>query len=367
MKSVNLFLCIVLTLLDYSYSQAQEDNGYIDKKITVIGANLDYGYLLKHTPTLEAIPTAYPSGISVSWSKFLLTNNAWEFCNCFPRVGVDLGYWNWDNPDVLGHGILSMGFIEPYFRTQKKTNLFFRMGMGGAYLTEPYDEQNNPLNEAYSTDLSFALMVGMGLNFRLEDSWNLQFLVKYNHTSNGGVNTPNKGLNFPTLSMGVHKSLEPIMFPNLKKIGKREPPEDKTRLSLTHFSGWSNATVGDKDKFYVFGFFGKYSRWLGSRSALTAGTEVIFDYSRKEQILLDNLDNNFVQAAVTVGHEFWLGRVTFSQDLGIYYFNDYRINDDIYQRYTLTYNFNTHFFGGFSLKAHGHVADFFDFRIGYTF
>jgi hypothetical protein len=58
------------------------------------------------------------------------------------------------------------------------------------------------------------------------------------------------------------------------------------------------------------------------------------------------------------------GRVSFSQQLGIYYFNEYRINDDVYQRFGLTYHFNRHFFAGFNLKVHRHVADFFDLRLG---
>jgi hypothetical protein len=60
-----------------------------------------------------------------------------------------------------------MGFVEPYFRTHKKTNLFFRAGLGGAYLTQPFDENLNPQNLSYSTDLSFVLMVGAGVNYRL--------------------------------------------------------------------------------------------------------------------------------------------------------------------------------------------------------
>jgi opacity protein-like surface antigen len=351
----------------YSFLGAQSEAEFNDEKITVVGVNLDYGYLLKHTPSLRQIDDAYPSAITLDWSKLLLTQNAWDFCNCFPRVGIDLAYWNWDNPDVLGNGILAMGYVEPYFRTQKRTNLFVRMGLGGAYLTQPYDEQTNPLNESYSTNLSFALVVGLGVNYRLTDSWNLRLAAKYNHTSNGGISTPNKGLNFPSLSLGVNKSLEPVVYPNSRKNGKREPPKNKKRFTLAHFSGWSNAAVGDKDKFYVFGFNGKYSRWIGGRSALTGGTELIFDYSRREQIELDGADADFFQAAALVGHEFWLGKVTFSQELGVYYYNDYHINDDIYQRYGLTYNFNKHVFAGFSLKAHGHVADFFDLRVGYTF
>jgi opacity protein-like surface antigen len=364
---IRLTLGLLIYFLCCIGINAQNNSVLQDSTVTIIGFNLDYGSLLKHTPSLRQIDDAYPSAITVDWSRLLLTKSAWDFCNCFPRIGVDLAYWNWDNPDVLGSGVLAMAYAEPYFRTQKRTNLFFRMGMGGAYLTQPYDEQTNPLNESYSTNLSFALMVGLGINYRLTDSWNLRFAAKYNHTSNGGIRTPNKGLNFPSLSVGVNKSLRPVEYPNYDKNGKRPPPDKKERISVAHFSGWSNASVGDKDKFYVFGFMGKYSRWIGGRSALTGGTELIFDYSRREQIKLDEADANFFQAAALIGHEFWLGKVTFSQELGIYYYNDYRINDDIYQRYGLTYSFSEHIFAGFSLKAHRHVADFIDLRIGYTF
>ncbi|WP_299519195.1 acyloxyacyl hydrolase [Winogradskyella sp.] len=358
-----LFALVFLTFFAY----AQTETTFVESKPTFIGITLDYGSLLKHAPSLRQIPDAYPSGIGVDWGKLLLTQRAWDFCSCFPKVGINLSYWSFDNPDVLGNGLIAMGYVEPYFRTQKRTNLFFRMGIGGAYLTQPFDEIDNPLNESYSTNLSFALLVGLGINYRLNDKLNLRLAANYNHTSNGGVSTPNKGLNFPSLSLGVNSSLEDVVYPHLKKIGKRQPPEDKERISIAHFSGWSNAAVGDKDKFYVFGFMGKYSRWIGGRSAITGSTELIFDYSRREQIKLDGADASFVQAAALVGHEFWLGRVTFSQELGIYYFNDYRINDDVYQRYGLNYHFKNNLFFGFNLKAHRHVADFFDLRIGYTF
>jgi hypothetical protein len=358
-----LFVSINLPTLVWSQTQVAD----VNRKPTLIGVSFDYGYILKHSENLRELEDAFPVGIGLEWSKMLLTRNAWEFCNCLPRLGVELAYWSWDNPDILGNGLLAMGFVEPYFRTHKKTNLFFRAGLGGAYLTQPFDENLNPQNLSYSTDLSFVLMVGAGVNYRLTNEWNMGLLAKYNHTSNGGIKTPNKGINFPSISFRINKSLEPVDFPDFQKVENRKPPDDLFRISVAHFSGWSNASVGDRDKFYVFGLNGKYSRWIGRRSAISAGTEFIFDYSRKEQIRLDNQENNFVQAAALIGHEFWLGRVTFSQQLGVYYYNDYRINDDIYQRYGLTYSFSKHIFAGFNLKAHRHVADFFDLRIGYTF
>lgn len=359
--------CMLAMLFCLSSMTAQQEISFEERRPTVLGLSFDQGFLIRHTSTLREIDDAYPSGLSAEWSKFLITKNAWEFCNCFPRVGVEAGFWRWDNPEVLGNGVLAIGFVEPYFNTSSKFNFFFRAGLGGAYLSQPYDEQTNPLNESYSTALSFAIEIGTGLNYRLDDTWSVRLAVMYNHTSNGGVRTPNKGLNFPTLSLGVLRILQPLNFPDPPKIGKRKPPSERSRTTIMHFSGYSNASVGDKDKFYVFGFAGKYSRWIGGRSAITGGSEIIFDYSRREQIDREGSDDSFVQAAAILGHEFWLGKVTFSQALGVYYFNEYRINDDIYQRYSLTYNFNRQFSLGFSLKAHRHVADFIDLRVGYTF
>lgn len=359
LKSLYLFILC----LNLSFGQ---EESVIDHP-TFIGSSLDYSYILQHTSSLREIGDAYPKGISLEWSKLLLSRKAYEFCNCFPKLGLELSYWDFDKPDILGQSLIALGFAEPYFRADKKLNYFFRLGLGGTYLTTPFDPVTNLLNETYSTNLSLVIMVGVGINYRLDESWNIRLLSKYNHTSNGGISTPNKGINFPSLSLGVAKSLTPVLFPDYQRVEKRKLPKDKERITISHFSGWSNAQVGKKDKFYVFGVSGRYSRWIGGRSAVNAGTELIFDLSRRQLIKNEGYDNNFIQAGTLIGHEFWLGKVTFGQQLGIYYFNDYRINDNLYQRYTLTYNFSDQFFAGFGLKAHRHVADFFDLRLGYRF
>jgi len=364
MKTFFLAILVFLCVLS-SWGQSKDEQH--EKNPSFIGLSFEYGHILKHTHSLRKLDNSFPTGISLDYSKFLLQKEAFEFCNCFPKLGVEVSYFDFDNEEILGHGFLGIGYLEPYFRTDKKMNLFFRIGLGGAYLSNPFDDISNPTNDLYSTDLSFVLMVGLGINYRLNEKWNLRLMSKYNHTSNGGVNTPNRGLNFPTLGMGFTYSLSDWEFPDYKKIGKREPPKHKERISITHFSGWSNTSIGGKDKFFVSGFEGKYSRWIGGRSAISGGTEMIFDFSKRKLIQERGDGENFVQAAALIGHEFWLGKVTFSQQIGYYYWNEYRNSDRFYQRYTLTYDINQNLFAGFGLKAHRHIADFFDLRIGYKF
>ena len=118
------FLIVLIYLLLFDIVSGQETTTNTSEKPNFIGLSFDYGFLIKHTPSLREIDDAYPSAISVDWSQLLLTQNAWEFCNCFPRVGVDVALWNWDNREVLGYGVLGMGYLEPYFNTQSRTNLF---------------------------------------------------------------------------------------------------------------------------------------------------------------------------------------------------------------------------------------------------
>ncbi len=342
-------------------------NSFEDQRPTVWGIYFDQAYLLKHSENLRQLDDSYPRGITLEWSKFLITQKSWDFCRCFPRAGVSLGYWNWDNRQVLGHGVLVVGFLEPHFFTDSRVNLLFRGGIGAAYLTKPYDSVTNPLNLSYSTDLSFALELGVGASYRLSPEMNIKLLAKYNHTSNGGISDPNKGLNFPSVSLGLTKSFKPIVFPNDPRQLENNKLEDKERIVASVFGGWSNAELGDQDKFLVIGINGKYSRYIGGRSALTGGIELIADYSRKRFIELTGLNKDFLQAGILVGHEFWLGKVTFAQELGFYAYRPFRNTDDFYQRYSLYYALSEKISLGSSVKVHGHVADFIDFRIGYRF
>ncbi len=330
------------------------------------GISLQYGSIIVHSKNISNLENTYPKGFSLEGGKHFLNREAFDFCACYPRVGGSLSFWDWDKPEVLGFGIVGLAFVEPYFMTDRRLNLFFRMGIGGALLTNPYDAEENPTNLAYSTLLNFPIELGVGLNYRLNQQYNLQLAFKYNHLSNGGYRSPNKGINFPTLSLGLNRYLRDIDFPNYERKQVELTPKEKNRLNLALLSGWSNAKVGAKDKFFVSGITFRYSRWVISKSALNIGTEGVADLSKREQLKAEGSNTDYHQAAILVGHEFWLGRFTFSQQLGIYYFDKFKKDDRTYQRYGLIYRLKKGLTVGFNLKTHRHVADFFDLRIGWV-
>ncbi len=61
-----------------------------------------------------------------------------------------------------------------------------------------------------------------------------------------------------------------------------------------------------------------------------------------------------------------MGRFIFRQHYAVYVYNHYGGASDIYQRYFLDFLITKKLTTGISLKSHGLVADFLDYRFGFS-
>ena len=257
--------------------------------------------------------------------------------------------------------------MEPVFLTRYRLNLSIRMGGGLALLTRPYHITDNPLNLSYSTYLNFPLMVNLGLHFRLNPHWTLRANAAYNHISNGGIHLPNKGINYPTVGLGADYAFRAIDFKERAKRQDRTPPARRLRISLGALTTFTNAMPGDNDQYGVFGAYTHATYYIGRWSGLNLGAEWVSDISRRMRMNFYNLPQDHQRGAFLIGHEFLLGRVIFSQQLGIYFYDKWDNDDPVYQRFGLGVKLTDHLFLGFNLKTHRHVADFIDLRAAWIF
>jgi hypothetical protein len=85
----------------------------------------------------------------------------WDLCNCFPRRGLLLSYYDYNTP-ILGKGLHAAYFLEPLYKLNNKYIFSFRGAAGLSYLTHPYDPQENPENNSYSTTVNGYLLIGAG-------------------------------------------------------------------------------------------------------------------------------------------------------------------------------------------------------------
>lgn len=332
-----------------------------------LGVKYYTGFIIPHSESIRSISNSNPWGIEANVSWHFTDVNSQSYCNCFPRLGVALSYINFDNPSILGEGFSIAPFVEPFITPWKKISYSIRFSIGAAYLNNIYDPVTNPQNLFYSKHLSYILSLTPSIYYNRFTYWKLYLSGSYNHISNGGNRQPNKGINFPTVSLGVEYIFTPVNFskvavtPNVANLRKN-------RIGLAILGTAKVPSFETNRRKALIGISFVYSRRVGRMNNLLAGAEFISDGALKAE-LKQNIPANpdHKRVALLAGHELSIGRFAFSQQLGAYVYSPAKAKDPVYQRWGLDYYLTDSFFFGANLKAHRHVADFLDFRVGYRF
>lgn len=354
-------ICVRFLLLSYGIMRcilvyAQQERS--------IGVSIHKGFIFAHSKDVENTAGSYPIGIQLEYNKQLLDEKTWEMCNCYPRTGYFLQYFNYDNA-VLGSSIHTGTYIEPYWGYRNRVGLSLKGMAGLGWLSNPYHPAKNPVNQSYSLPVSAYVALGLGLHLRLTNQLQVNAYANYNHISNGGIKDPNKGINWPTASLGLVYVLKPITIP--QRI--RKPFDAASAMRKWEaYTFWSSRTaqLGEKKRWQIWGIGTQYTRQVAKVSALTAGAEIWYDYSLQERLRRDVSNaSSSIRSGVMAGHVFLMGRFFLSQQMGLYVFNPSGYFPLLYQRYGLQYTFNNKWSAGANVLVHGHVANFVDFRVVY--
>lgn len=331
-----------------------------DSTLIFIGSQLHYGKILPHSESIAHLSNANPWGFQLEISRMRLTKKSWNACNCFSQNGLSLIYFDFDNHEVLGRSLSLVLFAEPKL-SYGKIFLSLRPGIGVSYITHVYNDESNPQNLFFSDHFSGILLLQVNARYWIAQKWAMRGGVSYHHISNGGRKQPNKGMNFPTLSLGVEYAIH------------RKPVVRRTRLPLQD-SSWHfytglfyNARAVDESGLgseererslgLQIGFYKPFARMHAAGVAI----EGSYDNSLKEKAY----DPRVV--SLLLRHHFLFGRFDFSQALGFYLFKNYPTEDMVFQRYSIHYQLLKNLQIGFSLKAHLQVAEQMDLRVTLVF
>lgn len=339
-------------------------------KVLVTGFSFGahYGSVFAHSEAVQNTAGANPRGIELSYTRQRRDKGPVDLCNCYPRQGVVVSYFNFDNA-ILGQGVMAGWMLEPTYRLGNKLQLGIKGVAGLAWMNSPFDSANNPGNQSYSTAISAWLVVGASLSYPLGNKWRLQFGGNFEHTSNGGMKQPNKGVNFPTASLHLQYMPDPQPYfsgpRSAGKLWKGEPWRKDIGIFATGKRSVNEAGLGTREP--ILGILALASKQVGRINALTAGIEAYYDGFSAQRMKTDSLpDSNAGRVGLMGGHEFLLGKFIFSQQLGIYLYKPAPYDQDWFHRWGLLYKIHSHFWAGINLKAHLQVADFVDARIIYS-
>jgi len=362
-----LFFKVAFIATVFAQNEIIADSSQPQKKLFTLSAGLHRGFVIVHTKDVQFTKGSKPLGIDLSASWQHNDSITLNICNCYPRKGVVVNYYNMGNKK-LGNFYNASFFLEPTYRIGQNVFFSFKAVMGAAYGTNPYDSIKNTVNRAYSTHLNAYLMLGTGLYFRINDHFWLNTSLNFNHVSNGGMRLPNKGIDWPTASVILNYQKHPATYYAGKRKKSTEWKNNFIRWDATAFGIVIKAVdENKKERFFpLAGVEFSGSKQIGNLNALTAGTEIFTDPGHALEVKVKNsVIANPVRAGLLFGHEFLLGKFIFSQRLGVYYFSQMPY-DRFYHRWTFTYKIDNYWGAGFSLLAHRQVANFFNIKASYS-
>lgn len=327
-----------------------------------------YGFIIAHHRELRDVSKTNPWGFELETAWQLMTEDTWQYCYCYPKVGFSFFYINFDNPNVLGSSYALYPFVEPVINAEKNWNLYMRFGAGPNYLNKVYDSLSNPQNTFYSSHVSFVVALGIGTSWRIKENFELKAGANFNHISNGGIKMPNKGINFPTLYVGADYNLRPKPFVDYTRNKTLDlTPRDKW-FELTTFIS-AKTDIKGYARYLVYGFNAGFYKVFGRLNAYNLNVEWVNDYADKREIERLNLTKNgefidYRYGAAYLGYNLLLGKFRFSFQLGAYFYSPFDRGDPIFQRYGINFLLFDRVNLGVNLKAERHVADLLDFRLG---
>ena len=334
------------------------------------GFQAHYGFIIPHSDAIEAVSHTNPYGFELGINKLHTSFNRWQVFNAYWISGVQAGYFNFQNPSVVGSAYELTLFAEPVVYHKSGFLFSIRGGMGLSYHTRIYDEAGNQANQFFSTRLAFPLFIDLRVKQRLAGKTFITLSGCYNHISNGGFKQPNKGMNFPTLALGLeyfHAAVPALDHNYSSSLSVPEPGISLVLQTLTALK-----VIGESDEYpeqnaFIYGFNVRGAKQLKTWYALNLGAELLIDGYIKELVEREQTGLDHKRAAITVGQDFLLGKVAFSQVFGIYLYSPYEPRDPVYQKYELTYSFTPDFSAGFFLKAHRHVAEMMGLCFSYSY
>ncbi|MFT4203515.1 MAG: acyloxyacyl hydrolase [Chitinophagaceae bacterium] len=359
----------------------------------VLALDGQYGFVWVHTAKVESVRGAHPTSATLSLTKAYADANTYQQWHLFARQGLQLTYTDFKK-EVLGKAYILAYKLQPIVPLSEHLNLTFTGNIGAAYLTNPYNANTNPNNQSYSSKLNAYLRLAAGLEYNVGNHLGVNLSADYNHLSNGGSKQPNRGINYPTASLGLLYHTQSNRLPQYdyeKDDSWKDDNNIKTDFSLFFSPKDGYAKISDPSQSWnsaawkpqrkpLFGGNVQVSKQVSGINALNVGAEAYYDGAMASIKENRGHQSSNVLVGILAGNEFIINRFLFSQQLGWYLYKNTKYLDTtyynqsgrsspyktpLYQRYGLRYRFLDNWYAGFNLLAHGKTADFFDIRLTY--
>ncbi|WP_296622453.1 acyloxyacyl hydrolase [Marivirga sp.] len=361
MKKLSLAILFLLVSLPLD---AQQYDWYLNGQVIK-------GFILKHNEHVGHLANSNPSGIELSLQQKLNGKREWENIYKKPLVSYGLSYYNLQNPK-LGHLVVASAAMDLPIKRTENTALYFRIGTGLVYSTNPYDRETNNQNNMVTSTITYLLQTRFTYEIKLNEQISLTPNLNITHSSNGAQRAPNRGINIITANLGMSYKIKSQEDKEFRDI----TPLDKTpyQVYLMVSGGRNTRTLQVREPLPFFNLLLYGQKYVNPKSDWGVGIEYFHSYSLKEQIatnwfrIYDEEEiADFKRLGLLIGHELKFGKLGFITQMGVYVYNPSKSNMPVYQRFGLRYQFHNNIIAQVALKTHAATAEQAEIGIGWRF
>lgn len=366
-----LVACMLLPFVNFAQNKQHK---HIQSNLMLEG-KAAYGFLIPHRLEMESMNAHFPS-FEINLSKKTDGQSRWEYMYDYPIVGMAYWYSNIGKSPYLGDAHALFPYINFALTPNKPTRIYFRTGVGLAYLTKSFHRIDNYKNIAVGSNLNAAVSISLELRARIMERMYLTASVGLMHFSNGSMKTPNYGLNIPSASAGfVYKLTKENPYKKSKILPELYPYEfDGKKFFQLQFGagmGYKNMDAEIGGRYLVYAIYANIMKQVSFKNRFGISLDASYDGTDRAYLNYNSeeKEERFLPMVKTGGAAAWevmISRVSLMFNVGVYFSGAYQSEGTIYEKLAIWYYFNQNIYASLTLKAHYARADYITFGLGYN-
>ena len=362
-----LYLCCLIFLGAHQAAYSQTDTVLSPGKWSV-GLNFHKGFIIAHRSAMVHLQKNFSTEVELSFLKPVNGSKGWHADYNFPQYGLGYKYFDFGNQEELGQGHSLFGqVIYPMIR-RNRLRMGIKLGVGVGYVEKPFRIADNYKNLAIGTHVNGFVNAGVRFQFFTNNKFQLNCGIDFAHFSNGSFRKPNLGINLPSLNFG---GVYFIGESKLKQIQTDAPIKRKREFTATLAIAVKEVYPPNGDRYSVNILHIQYHHPLHRKGFIGGGIEGTVDrslpFQLEEKAQGHSYFSNTVRSGVFGSAGIRMGNWDGYFQMGMYMYNRYKKDGNIYNRLLLRYAFTKKAFASFGLKAHFGRADYFEWGLGIKF
>ncbi|WP_299765145.1 acyloxyacyl hydrolase [uncultured Dokdonia sp.] len=316
-------------------------------------------------------------GITVKYGWQPIDPDSWAARYGYPSYGIGVYTGFLSDAQVFGNPNALFAFMNFPISNSDKRNVFsIEPSVGITYNLNPFDSDENPLNEAIGARAAVYFNIDLGFTYKWTREVDLLYGFDFSHFSNGSTFKPNNGLNLYGINLGLRYNYNADQFeldddpytnttvPARFKRPRRAPRDITSGKSISvYIAGGvsqSDALIGTSTVLGVGSIVVDYEHSFNEMHSVTGGVDVFYDNRLQDLEASDRL-----HYGIHAGYDFSFYKFDVKFQLGTYIGDD-KDKGAFFMRPALRYNFTDRFFAQIGLKTlAGGSADFIEYGIGF--